>query len=239
MSLVFFGHCNGDTVLIILLLSTIPFHLFLNWLESRLLPPTELPSNLPHGKLLRFLIGAYFGGAIYPLLIGFRANSTIMDKVGNFFTDMIAPWIFGSFASQIPLVAWGSLLAAITFINSVTPVKPGSASIAKASLLVLLVLSLFTIWVSSSELNTAGEVVGFAAETLLKKLIGLPIDLAISVVWVIGLLWAFTEISSDQRRFKPVAIADRTLPPLWVKLLCPAVGWGCFIVAIFIGIIRR
>jgi hypothetical protein len=86
---------------------------------------------------------------------------------------MIAPWIFGSFASQIPLAGWGSLLAAITYINSVTPVKPGSASIAKASLLVLLVLSLFTIWVSSSELNTAGEVVeGFAAATLLKKLTG-------------------------------------------------------------------
>lgn len=237
VSLVFFGNCNGGTVLIVLLLSTIPFHLLLNWLEAHLLPSTP-SGNLPKSKLLQFLIGSCLGGVVYLLLVEFRANATLNDKIGNFFTDMIAPWMFGSFASQIPLVAGGSLLAAVTFINCVTPVKPVSAGIAKAALLILLGLSLFTIWVSSSELNTAEQVAGFAAETYLKKLIGLPIDLGISVVWVLGLLWAYSDINREQRQFKPVAIPDRAFPPMWVKLVSPAVGWGCLLAAMLISMTR-
>jgi hypothetical protein len=244
VSLVFFGHCDGVVVLIALLFSTIPVHLALNWLESRYLSPTGLPgnffqSNYPQSKLVQFLIGGCLGGIFYTLIIEFRTSATVEDKVGHFFSDMIAPWMFGSFASQIPFVAISSLLAAVTFINCVTPVKPESAGIAKGSLLILLILSLFTVWVSSSELNTAGEMAGFAVESFLKKLIGLPIDLGISVVWFMGLVAAFAEIGREQRRFKSPAVTGRAFPPVWVKLVFPAVGWGCLLLAMLIGIIRQ
>jgi len=94
------------------------------------------------------------------------------------------------------------------------------------------------LWVVG-QFDTAGELAGFAAETFLKTLIGLPIDLGISIVWVMGLFGAFAEIHREQRRFTTAVFSSRAFPPPWVKLVCPAVGWGCLLLAMLIGIIRN
>lgn len=271
VSLVFFGHCDGDTVLTVLLLSTIPFHLLLNAIELSLAPradvlasvspavpgdlpgrpgasqtvpravqvaPGELPLQVPQSKILQLLIGTFCGGMLVRMMMEFRRSSTISDHVGNFFTDLVMPWMIGSFASQIPLVAFGSLLAGVGFVIGVTPVKWWSAPLAKLSLLTLLVLSLFTIWVSSSDLSTAKEVAAFTVETFAKRLIGLPIDAAISVVWIVGLFWAFSAINRERARYSTSRTFDSNLPPLWVKLVCPVLGWMSLVGAVVIDIYR-
>lgn len=239
VSLVFFGHFDGETVLILLLLSTIIVHLLLNRIESRLLPQTDQPrSHLPQSKILQLLIGVCLGGSLLPLFIKYRPNATISDQAGNFFSDLLTPWMFGSFASQVPLVAFGSLLSGVTYIHCVTPVQPRTAPLAKASLLVLLLLSLFTIWVSSSALSTAEEVSGFAVETILKKMVGMPVDLGMTFVWVAGLIWAFAAIRREQAQHRTDCGINRDRPPLWVKLVCLVVGWASLIGAILISLTR-
>lgn len=239
VTLVFFGHWNAGTVLILLLLSTIPVHLLLNQLEVHLLHQAdEPPRTFPKSKILQMLIGMCLGGIFFLLLMESRQNSTVQDKVGNFITGMIAPWLVGSFASQIPLVAIGSLLAGVTCIICITPVRRATAPVAKLALVLLLSMSLFTIWVSSSDLSTTEQVAGFAAETFLKKLIGLPIDLVISITWVVGLIGAFSAINDEQKQSLSHRLSHVDAPPLWVKLIVPTLGWASLVLAMVIGVIR-
>jgi hypothetical protein len=234
VSLIFFGQCDGAIVLSILLLSTIPLHLYLNQLEASHLLPADRPSSLPQSKLLQVLVGMCFTGIAYQLLHTIRPNTTLDHKVRNFLSDMATPWIFGSFASQIPLINFGSVLAGVIYINCTTPVKPGYELLAKLALILLFVLSLFTVFVTSSELNSLGDTAGFVTESFLKKLIGLPIDLVISVCWLVVLFKAFSALRREQLQYFPLAMFDPPFPSLRTKLASQIGGWASLAAAFLI-----
>lgn len=238
VSLVFFSGRAAEGVLIALLLCVIFFHLVLNRIETAVAGSAgRSPWQLPASRLLQLAAGAGIGGIFFQWMLPNLPDSTVEDQVGQFFIDLYAPWLFGSLASRIPVVAVVSMLAAASFIFAVTPVTPRSARIAKLSLLLLLLLSLFTIWVSSSSLSNTKEVAGFVAETVAKRLIGLPIDLLMSVVWVVGLLKAFSALQREQA--KPTAFAfPPGVPSLKVKIACVVLGWASLFGAMLLQAVR-
>lgn len=240
VTLVFCGHWAAEVVVYLILLGMVPLHLLLIAVEARHLSIASAKAKyFPESKLLQQSIGVGGSGALLQLIIEFRRDSSLTEKVGNFFFDMVMPWMVGSLASQIPLIAFISVLATITFTISVTPVTRYSSPIAKLSLLVLVILSLFTIWVTSSPLNTAEQYAGFALEVFIKHVIALPVDLAVTVAWLVGLVWAFSAINRERTRYRPPELAPIPFPPMWVKLAVPALAWASLLAAMLVNIVRQ
>jgi hypothetical protein len=224
-ALLFFGR-SANSVFSVVFLGMIPLHLLLNRRERQRTASNAHGSGfLPQGKVLQLLIGCCAGGMLLQLLSSLRRDQTASDKIGNFFSDFVAPWMFGSFASQIPAVTFGSMVAGTTFVICVTPVKPRTTPPAKASLSLLFCLSLFTIWVSSSVPNSLESAAGFAAETALKSFIKAPVDLALSVVWGAGLARAISEINRERAAYPSLPRSEVAFPPTRRWMILPAAGW--------------
>lgn len=211
---VFFGRRTVDFVVEVGFFGAYPFQLLLNRLENRGrdMKPEEL-FGLPESKLLQLLSGCFLAGAMYHLMLAWRPSSTLEHKVGNFFVDLLAPWAIGSLASQIWFVSFTSMAAAAVFGICVTPPKPGGALLARLALSWLYFASLFTLWVTSTELNTVEEGVGLFAETVVKGLIKIPIDLGITVLWTLVLIWACYDVGRVSTRLRPGGVAGGVVPP--------------------------
>ena len=225
IALLLFGHSAIATFGLVFLGMT-PVHLLLNRGEQRRTGSSaRRPGFLPRGKVLQLLIGCCAGGMLLQLLGSLRSDQTTGDKIGNFFFDFVAPWMFGSFASRIPAVAFGSMIAGVTFVICATPVKPGTAPLAKASLSLLLCLSLFTIWAASSVPDSLESTAGFAAETALKSFVKAPIDLVLSVVWAAGFAWALSEINRERAAYQSLPWSESASPPSRLIATLPVAGW--------------
>lgn len=148
----------------------------------------------PDSRLLRILFGFLMAGLGTKLgLVLFQKRDTLSDGVGNFFVELVVPYCYGAFGSDFLLVWLGAAVASVAFGFAVCSAGTGAASIAKRSLLVLLVLSLFTIWIEPFVSFSAA--IGGTLMTLAK----IPmkfVDIGVSVMWPLVYWRAVIEIDN-------------------------------------------
>ncbi len=153
--------------------------------------------RLPESKLLQGLIGWFAGGVVFHLILtAFRRDRTISDAVGNFFTDLIVPYIWGAFGSQIPLVWIGSAICAVVFALCVATRAKAAIGWARLSLSAILCFSLFTLWLEpyTSVAGVASNVAMELAKVPMKFL-----DVGVSIFWVVIFVRASAALEQECR----------------------------------------
>jgi hypothetical protein len=166
--------------------------------------------RLPENKLLQWLISCFAGCAVYPLIVAaFRREGTLYDNANNFLADLISTYLVGSFSSRFTLVWLGSLLCAAAYVICVTNLREETAKVAKLSLLAILLMSLFTLWIEPFT-SVSGAVVQSVIERL-ARMASKIFDLGISVVWTMVCFQATAAISRECRGAKQLG-AEQPVP---------------------------
>ena len=146
----------------------------------------------PDSRLLKILWGAIAAGFGTKVgLLIFQKRDTLSDKVGNSFVELILPYCYGAFGSDFPFVWLGASVAGASFALAVCSRGTIAATIAKRSLTVLLLLSLFTIWVEP--FVSVSAAVGSALMAIAKVPMKFA-DIGVSIFWVVILWRAMKEI---------------------------------------------
>lgn len=157
----------------------------------------------PDSRLLKILLFFLMGGLCAKLGLLFQKRDTLSDHVGNFFLELIFPCIYGAFGSEFSLVWLGAATASVAFGFAVCGTGNRAAFIAKGTLLVLLILSLFTIWVEP--FISVSAAVGSVLMTLAK----IPmtfVSIGVSVMWLLVFRQASIEIDNK------LATCDKPTP---------------------------
>jgi hypothetical protein len=152
----------------------------------------------PDSRLLRIVFGFLAAGLGTRLgLLLFRKHDTVSDAVGNFFVDFVVPYCYGAFGSEFTLVWLSTIVASIAFGFAVYSSGSRAATVAKRSLLIVILLSLFTLWVEPfvSISAAAGGVLMTLAKVPMKF-----VDIGVSILWLVVLRKAYREIDNKVAR---------------------------------------
>jgi len=133
------------------------------------------------------------------MIPAFRRSSTIEDAVGDHFTDAMLPYLYGGFASGLLVVWIASVTCGMIFAIGVTHPSRRGATLANLSLLTILVLSLFTIWIepATSVSGAVADVLMHVAQVSTKA-----VNLGASLVWLCVYFKALAAI--NRQRLRPV-----------------------------------
>jgi hypothetical protein len=137
--------------------------------------------------VLGLVVGTAIGGVCWR--VGYEAASgpgpaTLSEAAENFLTSYLATYYMGAIASGIPFVAWTANICAVVFAAAVIVPALQSKRAAKTALAMLLVLSLFTLWV---EVDTSPAGIAFEVVKVLAGVATFGLDVTVSVVWC--LIW--------------------------------------------------
>lgn len=149
----------------------------------------------PESQILKVLIGCFIAGIFSRFLFAaIRRENTVTDHANNFIVDLMAPYMWGAFMSQWPLVGIAAIVSGIVFCVCLTNASLRSRTSAKVSLLLLLILSLFTIW-----LEPFTSISGQATSWLMTfaKIPAKILDVGVSVLWVMAFVWAWRDIGRE------------------------------------------
>lgn len=172
--------------------------------------------RLPDSKLLKNL--HYFFMASLGVKIGlllFQKNETLSDQVGNFFVEMVIPYCYGAFGSEFALVWLTATAAGVAYAVAILQRGAGAARTAKNALIVLFLLSLFTLWVEPfvSLSAAAGDALMALAKVPMKF-----VDVGVSLAWLVVLRCATGEID---RKVAPTAEPEPAAAPAEQRKFAP------------------
>jgi hypothetical protein len=154
--------------------------------SAPVLPVRARPVRIPNSKLLQNVVGWCIGGTLARLLYEAVAAepATISETIGRTVMSSLIPYLFGALWSEIPLVAVGANLCGLGLaLMMLVPVVQWKAA-AKLALGMLVVLSLFTVWIEPW-MSISG--VAMEAVKVLAGIVTFWFDLIVSVVWC--LIW--------------------------------------------------
>lgn len=191
---------------------------------------------MPESRMLRLLIGWFATGALLSVFLSlFRKNRTIEDAVGNFFTDLILPYMYGAFVSRLPFVWLSAVICGVIFAIGVTNLTKKTAKMSNLALLAILLFSLFTVWIEPFT-SVPEATVNVALQ--LAKVPMKVFDLGVSACWLLVYVKASLAIAKERRlaNSSPSPTAAVPLPGQRPKrtALVAAVVLGCF--TLFLGL---